>query len=393
MAAGQAYPTSKSDLERLTSVLSGSLSLEKPAETLIDYAVYLGWKGFSAGATVTYALRGLLQGRTGSNQLVPGRVQDRQTLLLQSINEERASLWLTQRAYDPGGTAHPPRDSEIAYPAKIPQPKTPVATSVDSGQETLEIGGKRIATRWQSVSSPYGKCTMVTKTWISDEVPSGLVRKTEVSDCPEYPKRETILESFEGVRQPGFTNAPFATPAAPTVSSTPAAPQPPAVPSTKRSASGFPPRPAAPTVPANATAPPAASATNTGPELPAVLQAPLPPGTLRSQTSNPATSVPPQSNGPAPVLAPSGTAGGLLARYNSVSSRATSAKAGVAAFEQRLNGQGLALRADIRDARSRLDTQLRAAVDAIQVGNEDRAEESLRYAENALSTMEKFLGT
>jgi hypothetical protein len=190
-------------------------------------------------------------------------------------------------------------------------------------------------------------------------VPGGLVRK-EDNGCYDLGwLRGTLLESFEGARQPGVTT-PFTLPAVSAAASTSAASPAPGGSRAKGSANGVLPPPTAPTVPANAPAPPAASATN--------------------------------SNSPAPVLAPSGTAGELLAQYNSVSSRATRVREGVAAIEQRLKGQGFALRTDIRDARNRLDTQLQAAMDAIRMGNSDQAEENLRYAENALSTIERFLG-
>jgi hypothetical protein len=103
--------------------------------------------------------------------------------------------------------------------------------------------------------------------------------------------------------------------------------------------------------------------------------------------------VPLQTGAPA---APVGAGGPqmreLSARYNALLSRATDAKAGVAQMEQRLAADGLGLRADIRDARNRLDTQLKTADGAIARGDADSAEENLRYAENALGILEKFVG-
>ena len=90
------------------------------------------------------------------------------------------------------GAAHPPRDTEIAYPARIdaaPSARGQAAAGspLQSGDETLEIRGKKITTHWEAVqlgtaSRPNCGPTIVT-TWTSDDVPGGLVRKTVDSAC------------------------------------------------------------------------------------------------------------------------------------------------------------------------------------------------------------------
>jgi ribosomal protein S20 len=82
----------------------------------------------------------------------------------------------------------------------------------------------------------------------------------------------------------------------------------------------------------------------------------------------------------------------LQRQFESLSSRSAQAKSDVAQFEQRMSAQGLRLRADVQDARSRVDGLLRASSDAIQSGDAAKAEENMRYADNAVRTMEKFLG-
>lgn len=224
MAAGRPEPTYQGDLDTLSGVLGGSVSLAKPAQELFDFPEYVAWKGFPAGSKVTYAYRYLFPDRP----LVPTQVWLRETYTLRSITEERALLYRTERVFDPNGTPHRPRDTEIGYPSKFggytgALPETPL----ESGQETLDINGRKFATRWQSVSSSGGGCSMVIKTWTSDEVPTGLVRKTEERTCGNNKNlTEIVLESFEGVRQPGVTNVTAAPPPPPPSAPTTTTPAP-----------------------------------------------------------------------------------------------------------------------------------------------------------------------
>ena len=82
----------------------------------------------------------------------------------------------------------------------------------------------------------------------------------------------------------------------------------------------------------------------------------------------------------------------LRERYNSDSIRAATAKDGVASIEAQMSRQGLGLRGDIREARTRADYQLQEAMSALRSGDVEGAKQSLRYAESAIQTIEKFLG-
>jgi hypothetical protein len=181
---------------------------------------YLAWKRFAPGASASYINRNLGQVSLRRPDLEGGStVGIRTRYLLRSITPERADLFLTEIAYDPPprSTAHPPRDTEIAYPARLDA--TPTArgaatanTPLQSGEETLTIAGKQIATHWQAEQMPgatrAGCGPRIVTTWRSDEVPGGLVRETVDSICRDnrYPPgsdavirtvRETLLESFE----------------------------------------------------------------------------------------------------------------------------------------------------------------------------------------------------
>jgi len=189
-----------------------------------DFPKYLAWKRFAPGASASYINRNLGQVSLRRPELQGGTVGIRSRYLLRSITPERADLFMTEIAYDPPpqSTAHPPRDTEIAYPARLaaaasPSPRDVAATRVplQAGDETLMISGKPIATHWRAEQMPgaaqmaqAGCGPMIVTTWSSDEVPGGLVRETFDQMCRDnrYPPgsdavlrkvRETLLESFE----------------------------------------------------------------------------------------------------------------------------------------------------------------------------------------------------
>ncbi len=201
---------------------------ETPAETLVDYPEYVAWKKLGPGAKISYATRHWQQARPGSDRLIP-EMQYHQAYQFRSINEEMVKLWFTESSYDAFGNAKPAKDTEIAYPAKYtpparlpPGPLAPTSNAgigakrtsapVESGEETVEINGKRIATRWQSAfynydgDALYNGCTLIVKVWTSEAVPTGLIRRTEDKTCPPGPRLpygsriviETYLESFAG---------------------------------------------------------------------------------------------------------------------------------------------------------------------------------------------------
>jgi hypothetical protein len=185
-----------------------------------DSPKYLAWKRFAPGASASYTNRILSQVSLRRSELQGGSVSIRSRYLLHAITPERADLFLTEIAYDPPpqSTAHPPRDTEMAYPARgdaMPTARSVAVanTPLREGDETLVIAGKRIATHWQAEQQPAQRAragcgpTIVT-TWRSDEVPGGLVRETIDQMCRDnrYPPgsdavirsvRETLLESFE----------------------------------------------------------------------------------------------------------------------------------------------------------------------------------------------------
>jgi len=106
-------------------------------------------------------------------------------------------------------------------------------------------------------------------------------------------------------------------------------------------------------------------------------------------TATPAPAVP--SNAPAQTAAiPS--AAELRSQFNELSVRANTANSRLQSFQEQQSRQGLSLRADIREAQARMDLQMQESATALESGNFDAARQSMRYAQSAVETIEKFLG-
>jgi len=231
LAAGRPNLMFRDELGSIKELLNRTPEPEKPAVALVDYPEYLGWKKFTPGAKVAYARRNWQQ--IGTGNLVAGPVNYLRMFQLQSINAEQAKLWFGETFFDQSGKAKPPHEREEYYPAKFaPADPTlfvtteatslrpvsnhamgaePTSAPIESGEETVEINGKRIATRWQFKSYRYNAsfredhCSLIVKVWTSEAVPTGLVRKTEDKTCPSVQNRpatrfiiETSLESLDG---------------------------------------------------------------------------------------------------------------------------------------------------------------------------------------------------
>jgi serine/threonine protein kinase len=195
-----------------------------------------------------------------------------------------------------------------------------------------------------------------------------------------------------------------ATPAAPATPADPATSAAPATPATPDAPASAAPAASATTQPANP--PPAA---NTGSGWKPVGQSTAA-ATSQAQTAAPPVNAAPapqqqappqqqQQNAPPPAQPqnppappPNREAAQLRQQFNELTIRANTASAGLRSFEQQQSRQGLGLRADIREAKTRLDYQLQEASSALQNGDPETARQSMRYAQSAIDTIEKFLG-
>jgi hypothetical protein len=341
--------------------------------------------------------------------MVPTRTTERHAFTLRSTTDESELFWLTEYAYDVTGAGGPPHDTEFTYPAKIalrslrttsqtargrgraapdetteapasPIPTPPMTTvaaalssrlmsnytvpttaPMETGEEVVEIGGKKIATHWQSATytfiakSLYPDSTLIVKVWTSDAVPSGLVRKTEDRRTPTTRThrsgrlvQETYLESFEGTRE-GIK---------------------PPDPSAKVTTTYTPPPYALyPTVPSASPPTPAAQPAAT-------------------QPAPPKGAPPLRARRPAPPLTPQQE---FTQRFTAVMTRFLQAGAILARSERAMAAQGIELPADVRDARARAIAKRKSTNAALSENNLDEAEKELKAMDDAVTVMEKYV--
>ena len=61
-------------------------------------------------------------------------------------------------------------------------------------------------------------------------------------------------------------------------------------------------------------------------------------------------------------------------------------------MQQQMARQGLNLRGDMLETETRMDYQMKEAMDYIRSGDVDQARSSMQMAQRAVETIEKFLG-
>ena len=232
----QRAPGATNPLLRPASADSSPPEPAKPAVALVDHPEYLAWKNFAPGAKVVYAAR--YWNLAGPNNFMAGPITALQAYRLQAINAEGVRLWFSQAPTDRYGRPMPPNEWEETFTAKYDPNDHPLANQsrsaqlltifpsagnlamgaqpntgpIETGEDTIEVTGTRIATHWESATYKYDasmwpnlkNCRLVIKLWTSDAIPTGLVRKTEERTCPlggaelSRVMVETYLQSFEG---------------------------------------------------------------------------------------------------------------------------------------------------------------------------------------------------
>jgi hypothetical protein len=161
------------------------MKLPTPASNLVDSPKYLAWKKFPPGSKASYEYDSLHEYKPGTNQYTRTKISS-STLTLVSIDAERAIVKTESTISGKiAGRNGPDTTSsdQLIFKAKQAAPGAPVddpSRIVTSGEETLTINGKKIATKWECVTRAGDPMTF-TKTWTSDEVPGGLVRTQQQS--------------------------------------------------------------------------------------------------------------------------------------------------------------------------------------------------------------------
>jgi len=330
------------------------MKMPMPASNLVDSPKYLAWKKFPPGAKASYANDLLHEYKPGTNQYTRSKIS-RITLTLQSIDDERAIVKAESTVSHMNGGDMSSSD-QLIFKAKEAPPRAPVddpTRVTTSGEETLVINGKKIATRWECVARANDPMTF-TKTWTSDEVPGGLVRTQQQSHAEITGETyrsisQTLFAPIDGV-EPKLGDA---TSSAPTPAGSAAPPAPPGRGTT----------PASPTSPAE------------GVGVPATPAQPPPP---RGRPEPSATSPSDQAE--------------FMRRYSAVMRRAAQDRMGLAQAQRKLTVEGVSLPDDIRAAQNRLTSQQRAVGLAMRTRDSAGAEQSLRDMEDTLAVIEQFIG-
>ncbi len=311
------------------------LKLSAPGGNLVDSPKYLAWKKFPPGSKASYDNSVLHEYQSGTNQYTETKISH-DTLTLVSIDGERAKVKAESTVSGKiAGRNGPDTTSsdELIFQAKQAAPGAPVDDPrriVTSGEETLTINGKKIATRWECVTRAGDPMTF-TKTWTSDDVPGGLVRTqqqshTQITGQTYRDIRQTLLAPIDGVEaQLGDATS----------------------------------------------------------------AAPSPAGTRNLPASRGIPGGPAQ---PAPALGAAGQPN-VMAHYSAVTRRANIATVGLAQAQRRasVSGTGVPVPDDIRAAQERLTKQQQAANLAIRTRDYTAAEPSLRAMEDTLAVIEDFL--
>jgi hypothetical protein len=305
-----------------------------PIPATVEAPEYLAWKKFPPGTKVVLETRVLSEFRPGTDQYTRTLIS-RITMHLDSVDQQRAIVTAASTIFERNGQSRQSPPDQLIYPARRSPPGAQDNTSTTTtGEETLVINGRKIATKWESVARANDPMTF-TKTWRSDDVPGGLVHQlahehTEIGGKPFRNITETIYAPIDGV-MPVLGDA---------------------------------------TPPADGKS------------------APLTPGDPKNFTpqNRGVPNAAPQPPGIAPNAAPNRAE--FQRRYSAALSRYSRAKSGLAQFQIR---PGAVLPADVAAAASGLDADARAARAAITTGNDSISTRNLDAFENSLKVIEDFL--
>ena len=168
-----------------------------------DAPEYLTWKKFPPGTKAVLETRLLSEASPGTDRYTRTLIS-RITMRLDSVDEQRAIVSTTSTIFERNGQSHQSPPDQLIYPARRSPPGRQDDTwTTTTGEETLVINGRKIATKWESVARANDPMTF-TKTWRSDEVPGGLVHQlahehTEIGGKPFRTIRESIYAPIDGV--------------------------------------------------------------------------------------------------------------------------------------------------------------------------------------------------
>ncbi len=154
-------------------VLVGGLN-QALAQEMVDNPVYQDWARFKVGTSVSYEQTMKAQGQD---------MQMKQTFKLTALDKEKASVQLTQRM-NMMGTAMEMPGMTLTHAAKVKkeeldqadQPGEMPRIKVEGGKEKVDAAGQTFDCTWGEVEMEQDGAKMKGKTWVSTQVPGGMVK-------------------------------------------------------------------------------------------------------------------------------------------------------------------------------------------------------------------------
>lgn len=149
------------------------------AEETVDSPLYKQWAKFKAGTSVTYKQQTDVAGQ---------KMDGEATYTLLEVTPTEAVIEIKNTMTMPDGKKIDTPAQKMPYPAKIPKsqaPPDPAAPKeetnepkpkVTEGTEEVEISGKKYKCKTTATEMTQGDQKMVSKTWMSDDIPGGLVK-------------------------------------------------------------------------------------------------------------------------------------------------------------------------------------------------------------------------
>ena len=145
----------------------------------VDNPQYVGWSKFKPGTTVT--LKTETATKMGGNET---KMTSTTTSKLVDINPNEATVETTTKmsmnGMDMPANTMPPQK----IPAKVDKPAGGAngqKAEVKEGTDKVEVGGKSYNTKTTETTTDMNGTKTVSKTWMSDEVPGGLVKMESTS--------------------------------------------------------------------------------------------------------------------------------------------------------------------------------------------------------------------
>lgn len=140
--------------------------LATSAQDQVANPEYQAWSKVKVGSSVTLKM----QSDSPAGQRSPVMV----TLTLEKIADDKVELLSKAEMYADGQKVQTMKTSEERA-AKVDAKAVP--KSIKEGDETLDLGGKKVKCRWKETEGEWERQKAKIKTWWSDEIPGGIAKR------------------------------------------------------------------------------------------------------------------------------------------------------------------------------------------------------------------------